>query len=56
MSLDDKFVNEVTRLIANVTGLNMAMITREVKGWEKVGNAGFNVAEREDSGEEILSD
>jgi Domain of unknown function (DUF6532) len=56
MSLDDKFVNEVTRLIANVTGLDMAMITREVKGWEKVGNAGFNVAEREDSGEEILSD
>jgi Domain of unknown function (DUF6532) len=56
MSLDDKFVNEVTRLITKVTGLDMAMITREVKGREKFGNVGSNIEEREDSGEDILSD
>jgi hypothetical protein len=57
MTLDDNFTNEVTWLVRKSTGMDMAMITREVKACGKVvaGQESSNVADRDDGGD-ILSD
>jgi hypothetical protein len=57
MTLDDNFTNEVTWLVNKSTGLDMAMITREVKACAKVvAQQGLSNAMDWQDGPDILSD
>lgn len=56
MTRDDSFTNTVTWLVTKSTGLDMAMITREVKACEKtVGDQGSKVQADWEDGSDILS-